>query len=257
MHKTKVSIIGGGNVAHHLIYRFQTAGISISHVYVRSYAAQNDLAEQFNIEVMNVPESIDDDSDILIIAVNDDSISDLKISTTDKLVVHTSGNVSLNTLNNISENIGVFYPLQSLRSDNFDDERIEIPFLIEASNNKSLRKLEDLSGSIGSDFIQADEDTRRLIHLAAVFAHNFTNHMWSISDQLLNKEKISFEIIKPLILNSIAQLRDRSPLELQTGPALRKDSNTMQSHLHLLKESEDWTVLYKIISESIKKTHHD
>lgn len=246
-------IIGSGNVAAILGKALLDAGVRITAVYSRNKEHAVSLAKILGADVLNdtrIPEG----TDLVLIAVNDEAIplvSD-EISTT-ALVVHTSGSTDMEVLKHHPEH-GVFYPLQSLSK----DKKISmnnVPLLIEANSADSLDVLKNLASRISSDVTEVNSAQRKIVHLAAVFANNFTNHLYVIAKQLLDKHGLPFDLMKPLIKNTAEKVMQSDPYDMQTGPALRSDTRTINAHLELLKAFPDYRQLYEILSRDIHAAH--
>lgn len=245
----KVAIIGGGNVAIHLTKAFyETKEVSLVQVYARNIQQikhlKHTVAITDNLELLM-------DADVYIIAISDDSISDVsfKIKRKNCLTVHTSGSVSLNSLKNTGRK-GVFYLLQSF-SKNKEINFNEVPFCLESENKEDLNLLEKLALSIGKKTYSINSKQRKTLHLAAVFVNNFTNHMYKIGEDICKEHLIPFEILHPLIQETAKKISELNPDEAQTGPAKRNDQKTIKNHLKLLdKEQQE---IYQLITKSIRK----
>ena len=151
-------------------------------------------------------------------------------------------------------NFGVIYPLQTFsrkREVNFRD----IPVFIEANSSANLEILRNIAGSISGIVSEADSEQRQLLHISAVFACNFVNHFYFIASELLKKNNVSFDVIKPLILETALKVQELQPIEAQTGPAVRFDKNIIDKHLSKLADAEEYRQLYELISKSIFEHH--
>jgi predicted short-subunit dehydrogenase-like oxidoreductase (DUF2520 family) len=247
-----VVILGGGNVATHFFKGFEkSAEVSVIQWYNRSLAAIKPFA--------NAVEITDDlsklkDADAYILAVSDDVIAEVssQMPFNDKLVVHTSGSVSVYDLDKKHKR-GVLYPLQSI-SKNADVDFAHVPICIETIDKKSYPVLKKLAKSLGSPTKRINSDQRRVLHLAAVFVNNFTNQLYRIAHEITEGEGAEFDLLKPLILETAKKVQDMSPYMAQTGPAKRNDKKTIKKHLKLL-ENEQHKAIYKLLTESIKQTH--
>ncbi|GFD83083.1 hypothetical protein KUL118_59450 [Tenacibaculum sp. KUL118] len=245
----KVAIIGGGNVATHLANAFsKTNEVSLVQMYARNIEQIEHLKE-----VTPITNSIEllTEADVYIIAVSDDAIGDVsrKIEQKNGLVVHTSGSVAMQSLQN-SGRKGIFYLLQSFSKDkdvNFD----EIPFCLEAENEEDLQLLEPLAKSIGKKVYRINSEQRKRLHVAAVFVNNFTNHMYKIGADICNEYQVPFEVLLPLIRETAQKITELSPKAAQTGPAKRNDQKTIQNHLALLNAEQQ--EIYKLITKSIQQ----
>ncbi|CAM1360335.1 conserved hypothetical protein [Tenacibaculum sediminilitoris] len=245
----KVVIIGGGNVATHLANAFsKTNEVSLVQMYARNIEQIQHLKE-----VTPITNSIEllTKADVYIIAVSDDAIGDVsrKIEQKNGLVVHTSGSVAMQSLQNTGRK-GIFYLLQSFSKDkevNFD----EIPFCLEAENEEDLQLLETLAKSIGKKIYRINSEQRKRLHVAAVFVNNFTNHMYKIGADICNEYQVPFEVLQPLIKETAQKITELSPDAAQTGPAKRNDQKTIQNHLALLNAEQQ--EIYKLITKSIQQ----
>ena len=157
---------------------------------------------------------------------------------------HTSGSVCL-------KNVGVFYPIQTF-SKNIPLDLKKVPFCVSAKNKDFENILFKVAKSISNHVYQIDEKQRKVLHLAAVFACNFSNNMYAIAQDLLKKSDLDFEMLKPLIIETANKIRQHSPKSVQTGPAKRRDMQTIENHIDLL-EDEDLKRLYKLITNQIQK----
>lgn len=249
-----ISIIGAGNLATQLGNALHKEGYLISQVYSRSQKNAALLAKKLNAKPISDFKKLSTDASVYIIAIKDDAIEAVakQLKLKDKIVVHTSGSVSVNVLKNCSKNYGVFYPLQTF-SKSKTAEFKTIPICIEASNTSTSTTLQYFAKSISGNVQKVNSDQRKKIHLAAVFACNFSNHMYAIAEALLKKDKLSFELLKPLIEETAGKIKDNHPKDVQTGPAMRKDKKTMEAHLKLLSKEKDLQKIYSILSESIMK----
>lgn len=251
---TKITLIGAGNVATQLGLALYKEGYFISQVCSKTNRSASTLAKKIKAEAINDLKKLKQDSSIYIIAVKDDAIADLtkKLKLNDQIIVHTSGSISINVLKGISKNYGVFYPLQTFTKDKSINFR-EVPVCIEGNNTTTAKNLEYFAKSISSNVKKVNSEQRKTIHLAAVFACNFSNHMYTIADGVLKKSKLSLDLLKPLIEETANKIKDNSPSEMQTGPAIRGDKKVMEEHLKMLKGDTKLKEIYKIVSESIIK----
>ncbi|TYP96723.1 putative short-subunit dehydrogenase-like oxidoreductase (DUF2520 family) [Tenacibaculum adriaticum] len=243
-----VVIIGNGNVAYHITKAFLKAdNVDVKQVYARSI---NKIAYLKNsVSITNKLELLKD-ADVYIISVSDDAIPEVSSMITNKkaLVVHTSGSVSLNLLQNKGRK-GVFYLLQSFSKSkevNFE----KIPFCLEAKNKKDLALLEELALTIGKKIYHINSQQRQQLHVAAVFVNNFVNHMYKIGNDICDEYNVPFEVLHPLIMETATKIDFLSPKEAQTGPAIRNDQKTIKNHLDLLNENQQ--EIYKLLTQSIQ-----
>lgn len=252
LYPMNIVIIGSGNVAAVLGRKFVAAGHHIVQILSRNASAASELAYEWNTESANYSSLINKDADVYIIAVADDAIgavaNDLRLP--GKVVAHTAAAVKMEALKEVTENYGVFYPLQSLRK---EQEQIpEIPIYIEGVNEQTHNVLNKLARSVNKEAcFNADFDKRTKLHVAAVLVNNFSNHIFSLAETYCRKEGIEFTELLPLIDNTFYRLHDAAPSTLQTGPAVRGDMETINKHRILLEPHPQLLKLYEFLSESI------
>ena len=250
----KITFIGSGNVATHLAIALKEAGKEIVRIYSRTPANAKALAGKVDADFTNNTEDIAGEADIYIVAVSDDALLQTaeKLNFNDGLVVHTSGSAQMDILKGCSENYGVFYPLQTFSKSRKVDFN-KIPLCIEANNPGSREQLKNLALSLTDKLYFVNSEKRRTLHLAAVFACNFPNFMYSVAQKILRKNELDFDILKPLIKETAEKVQQISPADAQTGPAKRGDDKIMKLHIEMLKDYPEFQELYKIISEGIRE----
>lgn len=236
-----LDIIGRGNVATHLYNAFRNINdVTVNMINPHTLAGLNPNA------------------DLILISVSDNAISEVaaKIPEGSAMIAHTSGSTSIDTLSD-NKRYGVFYPLQTFSKGkvlNYSD----LPFFIEGSDEATTKSLCDVAGLLSNKTFRADSNQRRALHVASTYACNFVNHLWSIADDLLQKNGFSFEVVRPLLQETLSKTAVMSPFDAQTGPAIRKDTKTIDSHLKLLSDSnvdKDIIDIYNLLTSSIIKTH--
>jgi predicted short-subunit dehydrogenase-like oxidoreductase (DUF2520 family) len=249
---TQITLIGAGNVATNLGIALQKEGYQISQVYSKTKKSAEALAKKINAKAITDLKLLNDDAIIYIIAVKDDAIEKTAkhLSLKDKIVVHTSGSISLNILKKSSKNFGVFYPLQTFSKEKKVDFK-NIPICIEGNNKATSTTLNYFAKSISNNVQSINSEQRKTIHLAAVFACNFSNHLYTIAETILKKNKLSLDLLKPLIEETANKIKNNSPATMQTGPAIRGDKKTMNAHLKLLSNKKEYKQIYTLLSKSI------
>lgn len=256
--KTKVVVIGSGNLAWHIVSHLVFFKRFEVFVYNRSNSERlTQLKKEFKVPVSSKWKEMPKDAAIYFICSGDKSIRSiagkLKKLKTKALVLHTSGTAPLSALKGASENIGVFYPLQTFtfgQSVNWT----EVPVFVEAGNSKSLNVLERLAKLFSKTVVKLDSKQRLKLHLAAVIAGNFSNAMYSAAYlYLAQSDRHLFNYLLPLITTTAKKVRSVEPVQAQTGPAVRKDKTTQKAHLALLKNHPDLKNIYKAISKLIVK----
>jgi len=242
-----VIIFGNGNVATQLAKAFLKADdVQLLQVYSRSKPTNFFIKN--NINTTNDIKKVKNAA-IYIIAISDDAIAAFskKLNFKNKLVVHTSGSKPITELN-CDAHKGIFYPLQSI-SKNKKISFKNIPICLEAENTKDYLLLEKLAFSISNKVYAINSEQRKRLHVAAVFVNNFTNHLYKIGKDICDTHQVDFDILKPLIVETAKKITQLTPLEAQTGPAVRGDKKTIENHLQLLDEKQQ--EIYTLITESI------
>lgn len=248
--------IGAGNLATHLSQELLNAGYSILQVYSRTESSAKELAEKLNTTFTTLPGEINSDTDIYFVALKDSAFAEIlsKVDFQNKLVVHCSGSLPISVLGEYSNNIGVLYPLQTFskqREVNF----AEIPVFIEANSKKNEEILFQIGHQISNSVTLINSEKRKALHIAAVFACNFVNHLYAISSEILKEKEISFDVLKPLINETASKVMEMEPQKAQTGPAVRFDTNIISKHLKELEKKPNFAELYNSISKSIFEFH--
>ncbi|MEG1553589.1 MAG: DUF2520 domain-containing protein [Rikenellaceae bacterium] len=246
----QIVLIGSGNVAC-----FLASEMKITQCYARDKAKAKAMGLIAGSAYTSSLNDIKDDADLYLIAISDDAIepfcqSLIKHISPSSIVAHTSGTMPLDAL--CAENRAVFYPLQRFVKGevlNFH----EIPLLIEGSSKEVEESLIDFAKIYSNRVVAINSEKRRELHIAAVLTCNFTNHLYSLAWRYLQKKGLSFDLLKPLITESIKQVISHNGdiSDLQTGPAARGDKKTMNAHLEMLNNDENLTQIYKLLSNSI------
>ena len=246
----KVVIIGSGNVAQHLIKAFsESSEIDLVQAFARNKESLSPLLESHKItsDFSELKEA-----DLYILAISDAAIQELSdlFPLENKLLVHTSGSVAMTEINS-KNRTGVLYPVQSFSKNKAVNFKM-IPIGIEAENNTDLKTIETVAKSISDAVFEIHSEQRKALHVAAVFVNNFVNHLYTIGNEICIENQIPFEILKPLIQETATKINTISPEAAQTGPAIRKDTNTINSHLAFLSQENQKTI-YKILTQSIQE----
>ncbi len=246
-----ISILGTGNVATVLARLCKQKGHAIHQIIARNVTAGNILAAELGATCINIKENADNKIDLVIIAITDNALQETMtgINFGSIPIVHTAGAISMNELTHNSKNIGVLYPLQSLRK---EMETIPaIPFLIEANNLETLEFIKTFAQSLGSNVQFETEEKRLRLHAAAVVVNNFTNYLYGTAEKFCIKENVDFNLLKPLIKETAIRIENVSPLDVQTGPAKRGDIITLAKHLRVLEAHPKLRVLYTRLTDGI------
>ncbi|WP_316821427.1 Rossmann-like and DUF2520 domain-containing protein [Pedobacter gandavensis] len=252
----KVVCIGSGNVATHFSTAFVAAGFELIQVWSKNPDHAALLANQVNAQGGSVKADINLAADLYLIAIKDDAIAEMLevLKEVRGLVLHTSGATDLNVFPASMENYGVLYPLQTFsRSKALDFSKV--PLCLEAKNEAVMLVLKKVALALSPLVYEVSSAQRRILHLAAVFACNFSNHLYAIGQDILENNELEFEILRPLILETAEKVQHAFPRDVQTGPAIRNDEQTLIKHKELLTGMPELQDLYETLSKSIKKKH--
>ncbi len=252
----KICILGAGNLAWNLAQALHRAGHKVIEVFSRTREHAEELAKITEGRWTTDLAGTGRDADIIILALSDNAIEYAleSVNPGDSLVVHTAGSIPLEIFRDRAVNYGVFYPLQTFSRKRLVDFS-GVPVCLEANNEGNLEKLERLAGTISGSVYRIDTQQREFLHLAAVFACNFSNHMYHIAEILMKEKGIPFDIMQPLIAETSGKITGISPFDAQTGPAVRNDENVIGKHLDLLSSMPERQKLYKLITDHIRSCH--
>lgn len=247
----RLSIIGSGRLAGVLAPAFRAKGIQIVQVISRNPERAESLASRVGAGFSSRLVDLSPETDLILIAVTDSSIAEVssQLPFCHIPVIHTAGSVASECLNRHS-GYGVAYAPQSF-SHNRLPALANTPFFIEASSEPLRKELITLFSLLSGRVLEANSSRRAVIHLAAVFANNFTNHLYSIADELLKSENLPLDLLFPIMQETLDKLKDLSPREAQTGPAIRQDEEVIKKQLEMLRDHPEYRKIYSFVSESI------
>ena len=253
---TKIALAGSGNIAWHLANALKLYGYQITGIWSRNHSNALALAENCRSHAYNELTDLREDADMIIIAFADNTIEDVarSIGKFDGIVVHTAGSVSIDALKGSFENYGVFYPLQTF-SKGTPVNLIEVPFFLEASTGEVLQAIKQVALALSAKVFEADSHQRMLLHISAVFAGNYSNLMYSISNEVLKNTGLPQEVLNPLILETARKASSGDPLKMQTGPARRNDTLTIEKHIETLASLPEYAELYRLLANLISKKY--
>lgn len=256
--KPRLVMIGAGNVASSLAPAIHQADAAeVVQVYSRHLANARTIADAIpGAEATADLADIIPDADVYLLSVSDDALNDTvsALKPNNALWLHTSGSTGMEILSRLSDNYGVFYPLQTFsksRHVNLDS----VSLFTEGSNPEVEDRIKEMAEKVFKNVYHADSQTRRRMHVAAVFACNFSNYMWMIAHDLLEKHDIPFDVLAPLLRETLDKALLMNPRDGQTGPARRGDTALIQTHAAMLPDN--LREIYTLLSDSIIKEFHD
>ncbi len=251
--KPTIALIGSGNVATNLGLALKKQGYSVLVVYSKTLANAQVLAKQLKATATDTLAAIPTNLDLYILALKDDVLASVSSQLHVKgLVVHTSGSVPLQILSAYKHR-GVFYPLQTLTKKTpiaFNT----IPLLLEASTPKDSQLLHQIASELSNEVLEVSSNQRQMLHVAAVFANNFTNHLMGIAKDLLAQSQLPSHLLDELIQRTAKQAVNHHPFSVQTGPVARNDMETVSTHIQLLQQNPQYRQVYELLSQSIART---
>lgn len=248
-----IVFIGAGNLATRLASEMHRVGMTIGQVYSRTEESASTLAKKLNSEWTTDPEAIIEDADLYIFSLKDAVLQEVisRIRPNNGLWVHTAGSMPMDIFKGHVKRYGVFYPLQTFskgRTVNFE----HIPIFLELSQEEDAVLLQRIATALTDDVQLLSSEKRRYLHLAAVFASNFTNHMYALAGKILEEQDIPIKVLLPLIDETANKVHEMKPALAQTGPAVRYDENVIGKQLAMLTDP-DMKAIYELVSQSIHK----
>ena len=249
----KIVFIGAGNLATRLSLAMQRVGMQIGQVYSHTEASARQLATRLGCPWTNDLSALQEDGDLYVFSLKDTVLSDVisKVKPNNGMWVHTAGSMPMSVFEGYAQRFGVLYPLQTFskgKNVNFD----VIPIFLEANTDKNADYLKNIASALSENVRFMSSEKRRSLHLAAVFACNFTNHIYTLSYKLLENESIPADVLLPLIDETVSKIHSMPPAAAQTGPAIRYDENVINKHLAML-DDPDMQAIYRLLSQSIHK----
>lgn len=251
----QIVLIGAGNLATQLGLALHKAGFDIIQVYSRTEVSAKTVAQQIGATFTTDLAEITPTADLYIYALKDDVLEEVinSVPVTNGLHVHTSGSIKMSLFSNKQKNFGVFYPFQTFSKTKLVDFS-EVPFLITANSDESIENLKVIANKLSHRIFVVNDEDRSLVHLSGVFACNFTNYLYTIAEKLLTERTLPFDILMPLITETVSKLKTLSPTEAQTGPAQRGDQLVITKQIKLLEQHPEWQKVYQLLTENIEHT---
>lgn len=248
-----IILIGAGNIATHIGMSLYNNGLKFNFVWSRKIKNAELLANKLKTNYTNDLSKISQKKAVYLICVPDNAISKIakNICYKNSVLIHTSASTNISVLKKYSKSCGVFYPLQTFKINSKSVNFNNLPIFIEYTDNQTNNILKNWIKLLNGKLIFADSEKRLLVHIAAIFANNFTNHMIAISHEIAEINNIDFDLFKPLIIETFNKITKMSPLEIQTGPAIRNDKNTIKKHLKALEKHKDFAKIYSFVSKNI------
>ncbi len=252
-----IVFVGAGNLATNLAKALFGQGFTIAQVYSRTEESAKALAQEVRADYTTSLEAIVPDAALYIVALKDAALEELLSRIVagkgkDALWVHTAGSLPMSLWQGEVERYGVFYPMQTFSKQRQVDFR-EVPLFVEAARTEDVQLLKEIASVLSERVCEATSAQRKSLHLAAVLVCNFTNHLYTLAANLLEKHGLSFDSMLPLIDETARKVHKMEPRAAQTGPAVRYDENIINEHLRMLSDEPEVQQLYRLLSESIHR----
>lgn len=252
---TSIVMVGAGNVGTHLARAFYRKGFRILQVYSRTPEAARALAQEVEADPVTDFGALTSRARLFVVALADDAlvrlIPQMTLGREDALWVHTAGSVPMDVWAGHAAGYGVFYPMQTFSKRREVDFR-QVPVFVEGCDRECADLLRAVAGVLSTKVYEATSEQRRYLHLGAVLACNFANHLYALASDLLARHGLPFDALLPLIAETARKVHELSPREAQTGPAARGDRSIMDEHLRLLADDPYLTQVYTLLSQGIE-----
>ena len=248
-------LIGTGNMAAFLAMRMQASGHICLGIYGRNKEAAQELSREYHIPLLQHISEIHDGADICLLAVSDHSIKEVadKLSLKTTVLLHHSGSMPMSVLNSGGKNTAVVWPVYSILKKDLPQHR-QFPCLWEAGSDYARRAAREVCTAISSIQYEADSNQRRWLHLTAVLGNNFTNYLLGMCMDICRQQGLPFNLLQPILQQTLDRVNIFNAGEVQTGPARRNDTETMNAHLALMHENPHWQAVYEALSTAIRNT---
>lgn len=252
----KIILIGAGNLATHLGKAIFAAGHDVVQVFSRTMLSATALASEVGAQPVSDISAVRSDADLYVVSVKDSVLAELIPALCKgkeaKVFLHTAGSIPMDVFQGMALHYGVLYPMQTF-SKQREVDFSQIPCFIEANDEYALQQIGDVAHQVSSRVYHLASEDRKFLHLSAVFACNFVNHCYALSQEILEEHGIPFDVMLPLIDETAAKVHELDPKEAQTGPAVRYDENVLRAQGALLKSNPQMKDIYDRMSMSIHK----
>ena len=256
----RIALIGTGNVGFHLARRLFSLGCPPNYILSQSIEKAQLLIEtlSLNSRLLESHDLTEENLDFVIIAVPDNVVPEIVAKykfATNTILLHTSGSQPMSLLASQAA-YGVLYPLQTFSKEKIVDFS-KILILIEGSDSTVLKKIQDLAQLLSGNVKMINSDQRLKIHIAAVFACNFTNKLFEYTEELLEGTDLELKNFQSLIDETTSKAIQLGAHKAQTGPAKRGDSEVISRHLEALSNQPELLNVYEVMSNLLMKKNKE
>lgn len=254
----KLALIGSGNIAAFYGQRWVEAGIPLVQLIARNPLSGKALAERLHLLLTSAIDDLDQETDTVMLAVNDDALHELALhpALLGKRLIYASGAVTMSEMQQGTsiKGIACLWPVFSVSAHQLPATQ-ELPLVCSASDEQTKTAVMPLAKALSINLHWLSEEQKQIAHLSAVMSNNFTNHLFALAQDLTAKHQVPFELLLPLIQHTVNGLKHGSAAAKQTGPAIRHDLHTIEKHLRLLQDNEDLRTVYTVLTNSIQHKH--
>lgn len=252
-----ITIIGAGNVGQHLAKRLHACGQHLCQIFSRTPAKAKRVAKAVGAKGISNLNDVTPEADLYILAITDDATALVTeqiafLNQHQKIVVHTSGSVSSQVFEGYFDHYGIFYPLQTFSAEKSVDFE-QLPFCIYGNRPAIQRNLMTLAQSICPNVYAVDDAQRGVLHIAAVLVNNFTNRLYAMAHHICQDQHLPFELLLPLIHETVRKIEHTPPDQVQTGPAMRGDVQTIERHRKFLEVYPNYLALYQLFTSQLQE----
>lgn len=252
----KIALVGSGNIATFFAGKFHAHGHEIIQVISNRLDRARLLAEPYHAEAGDQLDDLSQQAGVVILAVKDDVLSQIlqHQALQNRILIHTAGSVNLDLLLSVTPHAGSLWCVYSVNRHHLPT-RPDVPVILNASDPETLKITKQLAACITDHYYYLSDEQKTIAHLGAVFANNFSNFLFTASQDILQKNDLPFELLLPLIENTVEKLQYSRPDKLQTGPAIRHDEQTMEKHRTMLGSEPALLEVYNLISRLIQQKY--
>jgi len=247
----EIIVIGAGKVAYSITSALTKIGNRPGLIISRKINSAKKLAAGYGIKNYSDILQIDAVKSCLCLLSVPDSeiektaqaISKLKINHKKNFYIHFSGSEDLTSLSSLTGkggNTGSFHLMQTFparRACKINNSYVGLEF--DNSQTKSL--LHKLAAGLKLNPIEIPKGGKTLYHLTGVFISNFLVSNFYIAEEIFEQSKIKgispFEMLEPLLMSTIANIKKSGVTESLSGPVQRGDIITVRKHVETLLKS--------------------
>lgn len=253
----RTAVIGAGNVASHVVPALEASGmIEVEAVWSRTAPHAEELAANLRgARAVTELDGLPGDAELYLVSVADDAVARIAADFhggSSAVWLHTSGSVDASVLSAVTPHYGVLYPLQTFTR-GADLDLSKVPFFVEGADELTLATARRLAEAVSTRVYEADSALRARMHVAAVFACNFTNYLWGVADDLLREQDgLDISVLGPLLEETIRKSLAIGPRDAQTGPARRGDRRVIDKHMEMLDPRR--REIYEFLTDKDRKS---